>query len=223
MISKNEIEIFRKPYDYIQWFDSYLESISRDQTYREDALQHNGIFKQFYEELFPLYSLLKHKQQEWRKSRFRSVLGNQSYDVEIEDHTLAYLEIGTTEFDEVELFRMREFFNNGHVNLLGRPIRNQRHRITAIENEGRDHDELVQETVDKISKLIISKSEKNYPDATGLIVYYDDFRTMFNENDNHDLRHCVDSLKANWNCTFDAIYLVGPRGDVLIEDVKSRT
>lgn len=220
MISKDEIEIFRRPSEYIQWFDSHLETTGRDRAHRREALQHKGIFKQFYEELFPLYSLLKHKQQEWKESRFRNVLGNQSYDVEIDHNALAYLEIGTTEFDDVELFRMREFLENGHVSLLGRPRRDQRHHPIAIEDEARPHNEIAQETVDSISVLIKSKSEKNYPNATGLIVYYDDFSIMFNENDNQVLRYCVDSLKPKWKFTFDAIYLVGPRGNVLIEDVK---
>ncbi|MCK5312091.1 MAG: hypothetical protein KAJ62_08275 [Desulfobacteraceae bacterium] len=220
MISKDEIEILRRPSEYIQWFDSHLKTTGRDQAYREGVLQHEGIFKQFYEELFPLFSLLKHKKQEWKDSRFRNVLGSQSYDVEIENHALAYLEIGTTEFDGIELFRMREFTKNGNVSLLGRPMRDHKHRPIAIEDEGRSHNELVQETVDSISALIKSKSKKNYPNGTGLIVYYDDSSSMFNENDNQVLCDCVDSLKPNWTCTFDAIYLVGPRGNILIEDVK---
>lgn len=217
MIPKDEIETFRRPSEYIQWFKSHLETIGRDRNYREEALQHKGFWKQFYEELFPLYSLLKHKRIKWNESRFRNVLGNQSYDVEIENNTLKYLEIGTTEFDDVELFRMKEFIKKGHVNLLGKPKRDERNRPIAIEDEARRHDDIVRETMDSISALIKSKSEKSYPNATGLIVYYDDFPIMFNEGDNKVLHSGVDRLKPKWKCTFDAIYLVGPRGDVLIE------
>ena len=220
MIPKDEIETFRSPSEYIRWFNSHLETIGRDRTYREEALQHKGFWKQFYEELFPLYSLLKHKQTEWNKSRIRNILGNQSYDVEIENNRLKYIEIGTTEFDDGELFRMREFIKNGHVNLLGKPKRDKRNRPIVIEDEARPHDDIVRETMDSISALIESKSAKSYPNITGLIAYYDDFSIMFNESDNGILRSSVDRLKPKWKSTFDAIHLVGPRGDVLIEDVK---
>ncbi len=220
MISKDEISIFRRPSEFIKWFGSHLETTGRDRADREDALQHKGIFKQFYEEVFPLYSLLKHKQRDWSNSRFRNVLGSQSYDVEIENNRLTYLEIGTTEFDDVELFRMREFVEDGHVSLLGKPRRDERNRPIAIQGEARPHEEIVRERMDSILAMIKSKSEKNYPNATGLVVYYDDFSIMFNENDNEVLSSGVDALKSKWKCTFDAIYLVGPRGDILIEDVK---
>ena len=126
MISKEEIEIFRRPSEYIHWFESHLETTGRERVYREEALQHKGVFKRFYEELFPLYSLLKHKQHTWDGFRLRNVLGNQSYDVEIENNRMAYLEIGTTEFDEVELFRMQEFLDKGSVSLSGKVVRDKR-------------------------------------------------------------------------------------------------
>ncbi|MCP4607236.1 MAG: hypothetical protein GY845_00785 [Planctomycetes bacterium] len=219
MISKEEISIFRGPSEFIQWFQSHLETTGRDRAYREAALQHKGIFKKFYEELFPLYSLLKHKKHDWSNSRFRNVIGNHSYDVEIENNRLSYLEIGTTDFDYVELLRMREFLDNGYVSLIGKPERDERNRPIAIQDEMRPHEEIVRERMDSISALIKAKSEKNYPDTTGLIVYYDDFSIMFNEDDNELLRSDVDRLRAKWKCTFDAIYLVGPRGDILIETV----
>lgn len=221
MISKEEIERFRKPSEYIQWFESHLETTGRDRAFREAGLQHKGIFKQFYEELFPLYSLLKHKKQEWNESRFRNVLGNQSYDVEIENHRMAYLEIGTTEFDEVELFRMREFLDKGYVSLIGKVARDDRDKPISVQDEMHSYAEIVQETVDSVSARIESKSAKNvYPAKTGLIVYYDDYTIGYNQEDIDLLRSAVDRLKPKWKGTFDTVYLVGPRGDILIEATK---
>jgi len=220
MISKNEIETLRRPSEYVQWFKSHLETIGRDRTYREEALQHKGFWKQFYEELFPLYSLLKHKQIKWNESRFRNIIGDQSYDVEIQNNRLTHLEIGTTEFDDVEVFRMREFIDNDHINLLGKPKRDNKNRPVAIEDEARSHDEIVRERIDSIAALIASKSKKSYPNATGLIAYYDDFSIVFNESDDEAIRSRVDGLRPEWKCTFNVVYLVGPRGDKLIEVEK---
>jgi len=220
MIPKDEIEVFREPAEYILWFESYLETIGRDRAHREEALQHKGFWKLFYEELFPLYSLLKLKQMRWTESRFRNVIGNQSFDVEIQNNRLTHLEIGTTEFDDTEVFRMREFIDNGYVSLLGKPRRDEKNRPVAIEDEARPHDDIVQERIDSIATLIESKSNKNYPNGTGLITYYDDFSIVFNESDNEAIRSRVDGLRPKWECTFDVVYLVGPRGDKLIEVEK---
>ena len=220
MISKTEIETFRTPSEYILWFDSYLETIICDRTHREAILLHKGIFKQFHEELFPLYSLLKHKQHEWNESRFRNVLGNQSYDVEIENHKMAYLEIGTAEFDDVELFRMQEFLDKGDVSLIGKVAKDNKGRPTCIQDEMRSHAEIVQETIESISMRIESKSAKGYPDNTGLIVYYDDYVIPYSQKDVNKLQSVVDELKTEWRSTFEVVYLVGPRGDKLVEVKK---
>lgn len=203
MISNEEIETFRKPIEYLQWFESHLDTTGRDRRNREDALLHKGIFKQFYEELFPLYSLLRHKCQEWKESRFRNVIGSQPYDVEIENNYMAYLEIATTDFDYGEWLRMCEFLANGHV--------------SSIQDEARPHEEIVRETMESISIRIKSKSEKDYPDNIGLIVNYNDFSIMYNQEDVIELRSAVDVLKPKWKGTFDSVFLVGPRGDTIIE------
>jgi len=213
--------MFRSPAEYTQWFESHLQTTGRDRTYREEALQHKGIFKQFYEELFPLYSLLKLKQKQWRKSRFRNVLGNQSYDVEVKGNALAYLEIATTDFDEGELFRWREFLANGYVSAIGRITRDNKGRMDRIEDEARPHNVLVQESVAAITARMNDKSAKSgYPRDTGLVVYYDDYKVRYEEEDYNLLRSTVEGLKCTWTTTFVSVFLVGPRGEVLIESKK---
>ncbi len=39
MIFKEEIETFRKPFEYLQWFESHLDTTGRDRSYREAALR----------------------------------------------------------------------------------------------------------------------------------------------------------------------------------------
>ncbi len=217
MISNEEIETFRKPIEYLQWFESHLDTTGRDRRNMEDALLHKGIFKQLYEELFPLYSLLRHKCQEWKESRFRNVIGSQPYDVEIENNCMAYLEIATTDFDDGEWLRMREFLANGHVSSTGKVARDDNNKPISIQDEARPHEEIVRETIESISKRIESKSEKVYPDNIGLIVYYNDFSIMYNREDVNKLRSAIDVLKPKWKGTFDSVFLVGPMGEIIIE------
>ena len=82
----------------------------------------------------------------------------------------------------------------------------------------RSHAERVQETVNSISMLIESKSaKKRYLPNTGLVVYYDDYTIWYEQEDYDLLRSAVYRLRPKWKGTFDAIFVVGPRGDVLIE------
>ena len=137
---------------------------------------------------------------------------------EIENNRMAYLEIGTTEFDEVELFRMQQFLDKGSICLSGKVVRDKRNRPKAIQDGMRSHAERVQETVNSISMLIESKSaKKRYPPNTGLAVYYDDYTIWYEQEDYDLLRSTVYRLRPKWKGTFHAIFVVGPRGDVLIE------
>jgi hypothetical protein len=84
--TKNEVEIFRTPPIFLSWFSKKLEQVRLNQSLREDALLHRGQFKEFYEEIFPLFSLLRFKATEWASSEFKNILGNQPYDVEASKH-----------------------------------------------------------------------------------------------------------------------------------------
>ena len=83
-ILPSELELFRNPEDYLTWFNALLEKTKdtrNDSLEHRQALLHQGDYKFFYEEIFPLASLLKIKKDEWSESLFSHVRGNQPYDV----------------------------------------------------------------------------------------------------------------------------------------------
>ncbi len=221
MISKKDIEQFRNPAEYIQWFEFHLES-TRDWTDREALAQrskHKGIWKVFYEELFPLYSLLKHKKLDWKNSRFCNIVTKTpSHDVVIENNEMAYLEIGTTSFDDGEAFRTDEFLEKRQVSSFAEIIRKRKkpHPPIGIKDTSPSAGVRVQKAVDDISKLIKKKLENdNYVDGTGLVIDYDDSSMPYSEGHYNTIRYAASGFNSQWKDKFKALFLVGTSGSVI--------
>lgn len=210
-----DLSTFRSPAEYLAWFETVQTLINEDPKNKEAALLHQGDYKYFYEEIFPLTCLLRAQKQEWPTARFRHVKGSQNFDVETEDLPLHYLEIVITNFDDAERFRMQRLLANKHVDALNPIERDQCDRPSGIKNEGnmRDHKVIVQEELDKIRTRILAKSGKTYPDATGLLVYYNDYKCYPKESDRPAFEVVIDELQPRWSATFDALFIVGAKGE----------
>lgn len=219
MYADSELSVFRYPIDYVRWFDGLLFRIHADPSQKEKALTHVGRFKVIYEELFPLARLLRLKAGDWARSRFKSVIGSQSYDVEVQDHALRYLEVVSTVYDDAERFRMLKFIREKSVDALGRVMRDDEGKPIAIGDEGgmRLHADLVHERLLLIEAVIKKKSSKSYAERTGLVVYFDDSSIEIDRGDWIRFTSLVESLRASWQPVFDSLYLVGPKGEICVE------
>ena len=166
--------------------------------------------------------MLKIKGKEWNGARFRNIMGNQPYDVEIEGMGIKYFEIASTTFDDGERFRMIELSNEGSVDVLGRIKRNIKGKPIDIENRGeaRSKNDVVLEITELITDRISKKSGKNYPEQTTLIVYFDDYKIEINEKDKTLLKNVLDETKSQWSETFVHVYLIGPRAENCIEMIR---
>lgn len=219
MYTKEEVEVFRNPSQYLEWFEALLNRTNSDNNQKKEKLFHEGVFKQFYEEIFPLRSLLKLKEQEWEDSRFKNVLGSQSFDVEIENNPLKFLEITCTNFDDGERFRMRELMRNGSVDGIGRIERNERGKPIDIINRGemRRHELVIKERLESIVARIREKSEKIYPADIGLLLYFDDYSPGIQEDDKLCFIQILEDAKIFWEKNFKSIFLVGPKAEIYFE------
>jgi hypothetical protein len=223
-IDKAEIEQFRHPSEYIRWFDLVVQHVI-DEADETEVLLQQGIYKQIHQEIFPLATLLKAKSSDWSQSKFRNVIGPQPFDVEIQtsDCPLAYFEIACTIFDDGELYRMKEFLDKRVVSLTaslirdGKEMKSGGHQVTEISALPRNRNHAIQEIVEKVKDQIIKKSKKDYPEQTGLIIYYDDCSHYFRGNDYDQIRSVCKETDSIWRNNFDALFAVGITNSELIE------
>jgi hypothetical protein len=219
MLNKGEIQVFRTPAAYIAWFEGLLSAIHDDPSLKEPARRHEGIFKQFYEEMFPLYSLLRVKKLAWAGSEFRNVFGSQPFDVEVRGNTLAYLEVVTTDFDDGELYRGKVLSSEGSVDAIAPVVRDGRGKVIALQNEGdcRLHDDVVSEVLALAETRLRTKSEKVYPPNTGLLINVDDYKANLTPKDWRLFSAMLASMRPQWHSVFESIFVVGPRATDWIE------
>jgi hypothetical protein len=220
MYTSDEVSLWRTIPEYLLWFDDLLER--KDPATKVAALTHDGPFKVFYEEIFPLASLLKIKAELWHSATFRHVLGSQPFDVEIDGLDLHYLEITTTDFDADEKFRNEVMMKRGAVDGIARVMKNE-DGSRRFENEGdfREHCHLIDERLQKVRDRIIKKSSKRYPDKTALLVSVDDATTEIDDDDYPQFTALATELRPQWEPNFTTLFIVGVKSEFFMEVAAS--
>ena len=79
------------------------------------------------------------------------------------------------------------------------------------------HQDIISERIQLILRRIRAKSKKNYPDKTGLIVYFDDASIDITIADRELLSNVLEDSKSLWSKRFDQVFLVGPTTNNCIE------
>lgn len=226
-IDKSKIEQFRNPSEFLQWFEFIVQHIEKNLDDERNLFQQKP-YKIIHQEVSPLASLLHFKAREWRDVRFKNIDGDQSYDVEIQSSyfPLSYFEIGTTTFDDGEVFRRKKLLKDPNTSLASQIIRNGKEmksdtdirQATGISPLPRNHSEAIEKISSRIRGRILAKSKnKNYPPRTGLIVYFDDSTQIFKTEDYERIRSVCFETETVWSPSFDKLFAVGSARKELIE------
>lgn len=220
MFTLDSVEVFRRPAEYLLWFQALVERTKGNREEHVAALAHKGLFKVLYEEIFPLASLLRVKSEAWREAEFRNVLGNQAYDVEIRNHALNFIEIVTTDFDDGQRFRMMQMIERGSVDAIGPIHRDARGRPVGITGEGamRLRDDVVRERLDLACDRLSKKATRDYPKGTALLIYIDDFSVAIDPDDRVKFSQLLRSTRDVWASTFQCAFIVGPKSELFCEE-----
>ena len=151
------------------------------------------------------------KKKRWAGSSFRNRKGNQNYDVEVQNHRLDYLEITTSSFDHGEVFRMEELMRKGWVSAIAPVERNNKGRPIRLKDGEiwRKKETVISERLALMAGRILKKSKKNYPQRTGLLVYFDDESVEIDEDDDALFYGLIETTREVWSSKFDEIFLTG--------------
>ena len=218
IISTEEIQRDRMPAAFVEWFDGFLEKTRVDRSNREQILLRQGIAKPVYEEVFPLYRLLNHKQAEWANRTFRNVLGNQSYDVVVTgpgDNRSSFMEITVADVDQAESVRMEEFARVGRVPALA-PVEwsgtRRGGRQVHISEDMLLHDDVVAKKKAQLIAAVERKALHACQADTALLVYFDDYTAFADANDWPVMDEILRAVHEVWRTRFSALYIVGASG-----------
>lgn len=229
-INEKEISLPRTPDEYISWFE---EKLKITKEFREElkiqCILHKGIAKYFYEELFPLYCLLKNKSKAWEKNKFIPIVGNQNFDVRVDpgrNGIPQYIEIVAADRNESEHARMEYFLAHGSVNSIGEVsiTREKRNgKKISVDEEAYSSEEINQRVKDRISELINKKiTVKERPDNTALLVSFCDYAAFRYDKDSSkvEMNTFLDTLNIQWQIRYLALYAVGMSGQSFYERIR---
>ena len=226
-INKKEISVPRIPKQFINWFEEKLELVEHlKPDLRKQNLLHKGIAKVFYEELFPLYRLLQNKIEAWNDVELIPILGEQNFDVKInnsKDTFLEYIEITQAGINEYEYLRRVHLSKYGYVNMIGEVLKEGPQKAglkISIRNELISQDELNSRMINHIKDAIEKKQNvRKRPNKTALLVYFDDYRTFLQDKDWVIMNNFLDSICNLWLMNYVSLFVVGASGRRFCEKV----
>lgn len=224
ILTADDMTTPRSPTELAQWVERTCRAIAADDSSKKAALLHQGMFKKFYEEIFPLSHFLSKVYAGRPDIECIPNLGNEDFDAIIIDHTTSppskqKIEITSAAENHEEHLRMKFFVQHGHVSVWG-PLSASGTERTGheiqVENEVISHRDLLQRTLSSIKSAAEGKSAKpnglpRYGQEHILIIAFDDWNWFRNE-DEERFRQVVPHTIAQLSLDFGVIYLVGLSG-----------
>ncbi|MDD5772768.1 MAG: hypothetical protein PHX78_04790 [bacterium] len=231
MINKSEIEQFRTIPEFNQWIESKLVLLKKYyKKIRKQELLREGISKQFWEEVYPLYRLLKKQTLLGGNFKVKNIIGSQPYDVEIKyldcnKHIINKLEFTEAKDGRDSSLRMEKFVETGSVSLTGEikfSGTKKLGRKIYISDDCADKKDSLDRKLSLIRACISNKKGKKYSSDTALAIVIDDYLPPRYDN-NNDLDYVNNFLQNDSifeNTGFAALFFVGLSGGLFFEKHK---
>ncbi|MCK4821625.1 hypothetical protein KA005_38020, partial [bacterium] len=226
-ITKEELEAPRKASEIRQWVDDKIEEIGTTKEGKRAVRFREGLTKELTEEALPLGIFCERYFDNGDQVTVQHIIGNQTYDAIIDDQretktTLKYLEITQAHEGEDAHLRMLKLEEEGHVNSLGK-VTKQGTKHTGItievENEAVEHGVTFSNELQRIHDAAQRKSEKEYPDNTGLIIICDDYIAFRDDADAEKLKEHINNEILPMLTNFSIVFIVGWSSKTFLEFV----
>jgi hypothetical protein len=226
LLRREDILSARTPAQLSEWVNLMCRAIADVPEAKVPSLLRHGLFKQFYEEVFPLSRYAVHRYGERTDIRIAPQLGTEDFDAIAFDETTTppvqtKVEITRAIDGYDEHLRMKYFIEHGSVPIWGPLLatgsKKSGHKI-HVEHEAIDHFELVGSTVSLIKNAIERKTwnPERYGMSHVLLVSVDDWG-WFDAKDHEPIEDSVESAASSARQErFTAVYLVGMSGRMFI-------
>jgi hypothetical protein len=229
LLTETELAIPRTPVELDCWVKAKCRLIADCPEAKEPALLHQGLFKKFYEEVYPLSLFVNHRYSGRSDIRCIPNLDDRDFDARILDDSIsppAELKVEITSAIEGhdQHLRMKYFSSHGQVSVWGTlsasGTEKRGHEI-HVANEMTAHPDLLNRTFCLIRSAVKRKSRKpNQPRKYGqghiLVVVFDDHHWFKPGQDTEDLKDFVTQHVLAFPLDFAALYVVGLSGNTFV-------
>jgi hypothetical protein len=201
-LASEELEAPRSAGKLLPWVERRMEDIASTEEGKHAIRFREGLAKQLVEEMFPLGIFAMHYFGDTEDVMIQLVLGSQNYDAIIADNRepklpFSYIEVTQAHEGQNERLRMLALEREGHVSTLG-PVSKVGTKATGISVEVEEvalgHDDVRSREFSRVKDAILRKTGKCYPPDTALLVVFDDYISVKDDEDLNALRECVQAL-----------------------------
>jgi hypothetical protein len=216
-ISREELTKKRTPSELLSWVNWKREQIASTEEGERTLILHEGLKKQFEEEVYPLALFGQHKFGNTDQILMQPIIGNQSYDAVITDLRSkpafeSYVEITQAHEGENDyLFRFvlsRQGITFGHSPPIKTGTKKTGLRV-SIPPQVFSPSEVATKELEKIVDAAKRKAAKDYPINTSLIIFFDDDLNFRRVVDDRHLDAFVKKNILNLDLRFSTLYLIG--------------
>jgi len=228
LITAQELMAPRSPTELARWVENKCRLFASCAEAKEWVLLHVGLFKKFYEEVYPLSLFATHLYAGRSDIECVPNLDNRDFDAILIDYSKippseVKVEITTT-FDRDEHLRMEYFVQHGEVNVFVKPLasgtKKSGHQI-RVENEAINRTDHLERTFSLIGSRFEEKSIRpNEPQKYGrghvLIVAFDDWGWFEPTQDIPALKGFLEKHVLTMPLNFAGLYVVGLSGETFV-------
>jgi hypothetical protein len=232
LLTVEELTTPRSPTELADWVEHKCRLFADHNEAKHLVLLHKGLFKKFYEEIYPLSLFATYLYAGRSDIQCIPNLDYRDFDAVIIDYSTfppseLKVEI-TSALDEVEGYdqslRMEYFVEHGYVNVWGKPSHSgpkKRGRQIQVENEAIDRNDLSERTFSLIrsaveGKSVSPKKPQRYGQGHVLIVAFDDRGWFEPERDIPTLKNFMEEHVLVLPLDFAGLYVLGLSGKTLV-------
>ncbi len=228
LLTIEELTTPRTPTELARWREDKCRLFADCPEAKEWVLLHQGLSKNFHEELYPLGLFATHLYTGRSDIQCILNLDNRDFDATILDHSTSpsselKVEITTAVDGYEEYLRMKYFVKHSTVPVWGKVSASGNERVghkIDVENELIAHSDLLKQTFSLIQSAVKGKSAiPNKPPKYGqghvLVVAFDDWQ-WFTEQEMAALKDFVEKHVLTLPLDFAALYVVGLSGNTFV-------
>jgi hypothetical protein len=219
ILTKDDCEIPRTPEDFLIWIKTVWERIGTTDEIRDLARKGVGLTKPFFEEIWPLESIARHKYLGTSNVLLRPRIGNQDFDAEIIVQTngaenITRVEFTHTYYDYEFGLRMEYMAEHGHVPLSGHVSREGTKAAggkVSVTVEMTDRKDWLPDLIDRCEERATAKLQKPYSSNTVLAMVFDDYIFDYEPELSEFGTYCANTLSPRVLVKFRGLFIVGAK------------